>query len=288
VIIAAIILYAGIAALIGSVKKIINPVTPDYSPAAIAIVSSAIIVKILLGRYVGKTGEKVKSDSLIASGKDALSDAILSASTLAAAVFFIITHISIEAYLGVVISVVIMKAGYDILRDTLSEILGERIDSETARNIRECICEFREVHGVYDLVVHNYGPDTLVGSAHIEIPDTMTADEIDRLIRRITDKVYQSYGIAMTGLSIYSMNTKDEEAARIRKEVSELSLSEKYVLQMHGFYLNKADHTIRFDVVLDFDAPDKREVCERLRSSVKERHPEYDIYVTPDYDIADL
>ncbi|MCR5236148.1 MAG: cation diffusion facilitator family transporter [Lachnospiraceae bacterium] len=288
VVIAGIILYAGITALIGSVKKIITPVTPEYSTAAIVIISAAILVKILLGKYVGKMGEKVRSDSLIASGKDALSDAILSLSTLAAAVFFILTHISIEAYLGVIISFVIIKTGYEILQETISEILGERIDAETARNIRACINEFPEVHGVYDLVVHNYGPDTLVGSAHIEIPDTMNADEIDRLIRRITEKVYQDYGIAMTGLSIYSMNTKDEEAVQIRKEITDLALSEEYVLQLHGFYLNKSDHTIRFDLVLDFDAPDKNEICSRVKDKATSLHPEYEVFVTPDYDIADL
>ena len=288
VVIAGIILYAGITALIGSVKKIITPVTPEYSAAAIVIISAAILVKILLGKYVGKMGEKVRSDSLIASGKDALSDAILSLSTLAAAVFFILTHISIEAYLGVIISFVIIKTGYEILQETISEILGERIDAETARNIRACINEFPEVHGVYDLVVHNYGPDTLVGSAHIEIPDTMNADEIDRLIRRITEKVYQDYGIAMTGLSIYSMNTKDEEAVQIRKEITDLALSEEYVLQLHGFYLNKSDHTIRFDLVLDFDAPDKNEICSRVKDKATSLHPEYEVFVTPDYDIADL
>lgn len=288
IVIAGIILYAGIAALISSVKKIIEPVIPDYSGAALIIVTSAVIAKLLLGKYVEKVGIKVNSDSLIASGKDALNDAIISASTIVAAIIFITLHISIEAYLGVVIAVFIMKTGFEILQETTSEILGERIDSDTAKNIRNCICEFPEVHGVYDLVVHNYGPSTLVGSAHIEIPDTMTADEIDRLIRRITETIYASYGIAMTGLSIYSMNTKDEEAVRIRKEITDITLAEDYVLQMHGFYLNKADHTIRFDVVLDFDAPDKQEICKKIRDKVSSLHPGYDIHVTPDYDIADL
>ncbi|MBQ9607401.1 MAG: cation transporter [Lachnospiraceae bacterium] len=287
-VIAGIILYAGITALISSIKKIINPETPDYSVAALIIVASAVLVKIFLGRYVGKVGESVKSDSLIASGKDALSDAVLSAATLAAAIFFLITGISVEAYLAALIALFIIKAGYDILRETISEILGERIDAETARSIRQCILESPEVYGVYDLVIHNYGPDTLVGSAHIEIPDTMTADEIDKLLRTITERVYSSYGIAMTGLSIYSMNTKDDEAGRIRQEISKMALAEQYVLQMHGFYLDKRNHTIRFDLVLDFDAPDKRAICNHLRDNISALHPEYDIYVTPDYDIADL
>ena len=288
IVIGAIVIYAGITALIESIKKIIEPQTPDYSAATLIVVASAIAVKLLLGRYVGKVGEEVSSDSLVASGKDAISDAILSASTLAAAIFFITTGISIEPYLAAIISLFIIKAGFDILRDTTSEILGERIDAETARNIRDCISEFPDVHGVYDLVIHNYGPNTLVGSAHIEIPDTMTADEIDKLMRRITDKVYSTYGIAMTGLSIYSMNTKDEEAVLMRDEITKMALAEDYVLQLHGFYVNKKDRTIRFDLVIDFDAPDKGEICRRIRDDVSAMHPEYDIYVNPDYDIADL
>ena len=287
-VIGGIILYAGISALIGSIKKIITLEIPDYTPAALIIVASAIVVKILLGRYVSRVGQSVNSDSLIASGKDAISDAVLSAATLAAAIFFMITGITIEAYLAAVISVVIMKAGYDILKETVSEILGERIDPETAANIRNCILESPEVKGVYDLVIHNYGPDTLVGSAHIEIPDTMTADEIDKLLRTITDRVYSVYGIAMTGLSIYSMNTKDDEALRIRDEVTRMALAEQYVLQVHGFYLDKKEHSMRFDLVLDFEAPDKWAICNHLRDNISAMHPEYDIYVTPDYDIADL
>ena len=273
-VIGGIIVYAGISALIGSIRKIISPEVPDYSLPALIIVALAVIVKLLLGRFVGRVGKRVNSDSLIASGKDA--------------VFFLLTGISIEAYLAALISVVIIKAGYDILKETVSEILGERIDAETAASIRKCILESPEVYGVYDLVIHNYGPDTLVGSAHIEIPDTMTADEIDKLLRTITERVYLSHGIAMTGLSIYSMNTKDDEASRIRSEILNLALAEDYVLQMHGFYLDKKERTIRFDLVLDFDAPDKKQICDHLRDSVSALHPDYDIYVTPDYDIADL
>ncbi|MCR5774003.1 MAG: cation diffusion facilitator family transporter [Lachnospiraceae bacterium] len=288
VVIGIIVTYAGLTALFQSVKKILTPETPDYSAATLIVVAAAIIVKLVLGRYTGKVGHEVNSDSLVASGKDAISDAILSASTLAAAILFMTTGIRTEPYLAAIISLFIIKAGYDILRETTSEILGERIDAETARNIRSCICEFPEVYGVYDLVVHNYGPNTHVGSAHIEIPDTMTADEIDLLIRRITERVYTLYGIAMTGLSIYSINTRDEDVISIREEVTKLALAEQYVLQLHGFYLNKPERTMRFDLVLDFDAPDKSAICRKIRDNVSALHPEYDIYVTPDYDLADL
>ncbi|MBO6215992.1 MAG: cation transporter [Lachnospiraceae bacterium] len=287
-IIGGIILYAGITALVESVKKIIDPIVPDYSAVTLIVVAAAVAVKLILGQYVKKVGEKVDSDSLVASGKDALSDAALSTSTLAAAIFYMKLGISVEAYLGVVIAVIIIKSGYDTLRETVSEILGERLDAETARAIRNTIREFPNVYGVYDLVIHNYGPDQLVGSAHIEIPDTMTADEIDLLLREITQKVYMEHNIGMTGLSIYSMNTQDEEAVEIRNYISSLVGGEKYVLQMHGFYLDREKLTIRFDLVLDFDAPDKRLLCHKIEEEVFNKYPKYKVFVTPDYDVADL
>ena len=102
--IAGIVLYAGITSLVESVKKIIHPETPDYSIASLVIVGVAVVVKILLGFYVRTTGEKVNSDSLVNSGKDALMDSVISTATLIAALIFTFAHISLEAYLGALIS----------------------------------------------------------------------------------------------------------------------------------------------------------------------------------------
>ena len=181
-IISVIVLYAGITSLVESVKKIIEPETPDYSAVTLIIVAAAVLVKIFLGRYVKKTGERVNSDSLINSGKDAVLDSVISASTLVAAVIFLLTGLSLEAWLGAVISVIIIKSGIEMLRETLSEILGERADISLAKEIKKTVLSFPEVSGAYDLVLHNYGPDNYNGSIHIEVPDTLSAAELDELL----------------------------------------------------------------------------------------------------------
>ena len=287
-IISAIVLYAGITALVESVKKIIDPATPDYSTIGLIIVGAAVLVKILLGRYVEGVGKKVASDSLIASGKDALFDAVLSFSTLVAAVIYIFWHVRLEAWLGAIIALFIIKAGLEMLRDTISEILGERTDAETANAIRKTISSFPEVQGSYDLVVHNYGPNQLVGSVHIEVPEDMTARQLDELQRAIVAKVFEEHGIGMTGISVYSVNERDEKIIAMRREIGRIAAAEPYVLQMHGFYVDEEHKNIRFDAVIDFDAPSKRGVCEQLAAKAKELYPDYEVYVTPDYDIADL
>jgi len=138
-IVAAIVLYAGITALVESIKKIIEPEPAEYTMVSLLIIAAAVVVKLLLGRYVKGQGEKVNSGALIASGSDASFDAILSASVLASAVIFMIWGISLEAYVGVVIAVFIIKAGIEMLSETLSDIIGQRADAEMSKTIKNTV-----------------------------------------------------------------------------------------------------------------------------------------------------
>ena len=286
-IIAIIILYAGVTALIESIKKIIHPETPDYSTAAIVIVTVAIFVKIFLGLYVRKKGQEYKSDALVGSGKDALFDAVISTATLIAAIVFILSGVSLESYLGVIISGIIIKSGIDMLRETISEILGERVDADLARNVKQIITEFPDVGGAYDLVIHNYGPEKMIGSVHIEVPEKMTARELDKLGRDITMKVYEETGVLMTGVSVYSINSEDEEAVQIEKDIKEVCLSHDGVLEVHGFYLERSDNTVRFDVIIDYDIKDRESIYNHITAEIQEKYPGYKICPLLDVDMSE-
>ena len=286
-IIAVIVLYAGVTSLVESIRKIINPTRPDYSAASLAIVAVAVLVKVLLGRYVSRVGKRVKSDSLIASGKDATLDSIISASTLAAAVVFLLTRVSLEAWLGAVISLVIIRSGIGMLRDSFSVILGERVDSELAQGIKATVCGFPEVHGAYDLILHNYGPDMMIGSVHIEVPDTMTADQLDPLEREIARKVLAEHHVFLVGISVYSMNTRDIGVARMHREIRRMVMSHDFVLQMHGFYASETEKVIRFDIVIDYAAPDRVGEYHEIVAQIQQAYPDYHLQVSLDVDISD-
>ena len=286
-IISLIVLYAGISSLRESVGKIIHPEKADYSALTLVIIAVAVVVKIVLGRYVKRIGEKVNSDSLVNSGQDATLDSVISASTLAAAFIYMFFHISLESWLGAVISVVIIKSGIEMLRDTLSQILGERVDSELSRTVKEKIAEMDGVYGAYDLVLHSYGPDKWLGSVHIEVKDTCTADEIDELERRIAHKIYGETGVILTGIGIYSMNTQDDLARKIQTRVTEIVMSHDHVLQIHGFYLDEKEKTIRFDMVIDFFVPDREALVEDVCGDVRREFPGYQVVIQPDTDVSD-
>ena len=286
-IISALVLYAGLTSLIESFKKILSPKTPDYSAVTLVIVAFAVLVKIVLGRYVQQKGEQVHSDSLINSGKDALNDSIISASTLVAAIIFLTTGLSLEPYLGLIISLLIIKSGVDMLRETISQLLGERVNLELARSIKKTVTSFPDVTGAYDLILNNYGPDLFTGSIHIEVPDTYTVLQLDELSQSITHKVLENNHVILTAIGVYPTNTGNEKAAQMKRLISEIVLSHEYVMQLHGFYVNEVKKTIRFDGIISFDAKDREAVYQHIVNDVSELYPDYKLLVALDTDFSE-
>ena len=286
VIVAALVLYAGITSLVESVKKIIHPEAADYSVVSLVIISVAIVVKLILGMYVKKQGEKVNSGALAASGSDALFDAVLSASVLASAIVFLVWGVSLEAYVGVVIAGFIIKAGIEMMIETLNDIIGKREDAETIRELKEIICAQENVLGAYDITIFNYGPDKNYASVHVELPDTMNVDDVDRVTRKIQNDVFTGTGIILTGIGVYSHNTSDDEAAHMRDEIQKAVMSHEWVLQMHGFYADVENKTLRLDAVISFDV-NRKEAIDTLYDEIGRMYPDYELLIVPDVDVSD-
>jgi cation diffusion facilitator family transporter len=285
-IISFIVLYAGATSAVESVKKIIEPEPADYSVMHLVLIGAAVVVKIFLGTYFKRQGRKVNSTALVASGTDATFDAILSTSVFASALIFMLTGLSLEAYVGVIISGFIIRSGIELLRDTLDDILGKRADSDLSRKIKEIACSEPEVYGAYDLFLNNYGPDKNYASIHVELADTMTVEQVDVLTRRIQERVYAETGVIITGVGVYSYNTRDDEAAHIRNRVQELVMEHEWALQIHGFHVEPENRTMRFDVVFSFDKEPSQGVAEIMEEVGKE-FPGYHVAVIPDVDLTD-
>lgn len=285
-IVAAIVLYAGITSMVESVKKIITPETADYSVISIVIIAVAVAAKLVLGTYVKKQGEKVNSGALTASGSDALFDAILSFSVLVSAVIYMIWGLSLEAYVGVVISIFIIKAGFEMMSDTVSDIIGRRGDPELSKEIKQLVCGHEHVRGAYDLTLFNYGPNKFYGSVHVELPDTMSVADVDVITREIQMDVYTKTGVILTGIGVYSYNTGNDEASRIRNIVQEKVLSHDWALQLHGFWADTEKKSMRFDVVVSFDVDKNEALCE-LHEEMNALFPDYKIMIVADTDVTD-
>ena len=286
IVIAVIILYTGGVSLVESIKKIIHPQTANYNAISLAIIAVAVAAKFSLGLYTQKTGERVNSDSLIASGVDAKYDALVSLATLVAALISLIFGLSLEAYLGAIISALLIKTAYEILRDTISKLLGSRPSLKLTNEIYDVVRGFEGVIGAYDLMFHDYGPDKMVGSIHIEVAESTTAAQIDALTRRIQNAVFAKFNIILDTVGIYAFNKNDPRAAEIYEHIKQMALSHEFVSQIHGFYLDESKRTISFDVIVDFAAPDMeatfRAVCKQVRAA----YPNYTLIITRDSDYS--
>lgn len=287
-VIAGIIIYAGITALIESIKKIANPTESDFRAVTLAVISVAIFVKIGLGLYFRANGKKARSDLLTASGTDALFDAVLSTAVLISAVIYLIFRINIEAYVSVIISLFILKAGIDIIREAVDDMLGHRVERSVTGKVKQTVAAIDGVYGVYDVVLHNYGPDKYLGSLHIEVDDTTTADKIDAMTREIEQQVYLGTGVILTAVGVYSRNTGDDKFMAMRSEITRLVMSHENVIQMHGFYIDGERKRITFDIIIDFDEKDSEGLYNHIMADVKEAAPGFEVHIQLDYDISDV
>ena len=286
-IVAAIVLYAGATALFESIKNIIYPKVPDYSLVTLIILMAGIVVKFVLGIYVKKKGKELNSDSLFASGSDSFNDALLSISVLISAVIYIRFNVRLEAYVGSVLSIVIIKSGVELVKEAVDNILGTRVESDLSIKIKKEIMEQKEVQGAFDLILNNYGPDKYLGSVHIELPDNLTVVDIDRISRNITKNIMEKYGVILHTRGVYSVNTTDENIIKIRDEITKIVFSHSGVLQMHGFYLDEAEKTISFDIIIDFKEKNREESYKHIYDEVQEKFKDYKLYITLDVDISD-
>ena len=288
IVIAAIVTWAGVTSLTESVERILHPEPASYEALTLAIVAVAVAAKIGLGLFTKSQGERLHSDSLVASGTDALMDAIISTSTLVAALIYLFAGVSVEAWLGAVISVIIIKSGVDILREAISHILGERVDSDLSQGIRHTVEHVPGVQGAYDLLLNDYGPNRLSGSVHVEVDEGMTAREIDTLTRAVQLAVMQEHGIILHTIGIYSANASDGgDIGAIRSSLLTWADEDEYVLQVHGFYADVETKQVTFDLVVSWDAPNRRDVLNGYLERLRQLYPDYTFAANLDSDMSD-
>ena len=287
-VISIIILVAGSAAIAESVINIFKPRDVKFELYSVILIGVAVVVKIVLGLYFRHQGKKLNSEALKGSGIDALFDALLSLGTLVSILVWIISNgkANIEGYIGTIIGLFMIKSGIDVLRNSLSSIIGERTSKETAEAIKHLVCQNKEVLGAYDLIVNNYGPDRGIGSIHIEVDDKLTAKEIHPLTRNIAFQVYQKFGIIMT-VGIYASNSSDSEIVKIRDAIREEVFKHPTIKQMHGFYCDQELKSITFDVIVDFKDKDAPALIEEIKKNLVARFPDYHFYIVEDKDFAD-
>lgn len=288
VVVSGIVLWAGLTSLVESIKSILEPQAPSYDTIGLVIVAVAVAVKLVLGRYVSAAGKRLDADTLVASGADASFDAIISASTLVAALVYLFMGISTEAWLGAIISLVIVKSGIEMLQEALGKILGTRVESDLARAIKDTACAVDGVRGAYDLILADYGPQRLWGSIHVEVDEDISAREVDRITREIQTSVQEQHHVILHTVGIYSTNVQEgSDTHAIREALDTIVEKDPDVLQTHGLYVDPKLKGATFDIVVSFETHDREGVRQRVLDQMHQSFPDYAFVAVLDSDISD-
>ena len=289
-IIGGLILFAGGAAIVESVKDIVSYYQggelPSYDNLALILISAAILVKVGIGLFFRAMGKKADSSSLKASGTDALFDAILSLSTLIGALISRFAGFYIEGYLGCLIGLFIIRSGFGVLRESVSSIIGDRDESGLSASLKKIALSHPEVKGVFDIILNRYGPNKTIASFHIELEDTVTAKQIHGLCRLIEGEIYMQTGVIST-IGIYAKNDSGPLENSIRTRLNEVLSQYPSLLQIHGFYVDAARKMVTYDLIFDFEDADMEEHAAEICKKMSESFPEFTFYPILDQDYSD-
>ena len=287
--IAFLILFAGSMAIYESIKSIIdyfqNKTMPKFEIYSIVIIAAAIVVKIAIGLFFMYKAKKTQSEALDASGKDALFDSVLSTSTLVGMLVAKFFGVYVEGYLGILIGLFIIKSGIEVLKESLSSMIGDRFDRDLVVKIKNDINSIVGVLGSYDLILNSYGHNKNIGSVHVGVKDNLSSKEIQEIERIITGMMYEKYNTIIT-VGVYAENLDNDLSKQVYDGILSIIKDYKYVLQIHGFYLDSIKKIINFDLVISFDDGNPLNTIQEIKDKVINNNPDFKVIINYDQDFT--
>ncbi|MBO7676990.1 MAG: cation transporter [Erysipelotrichaceae bacterium] len=279
-IIGLLILYSGYLVLKDAVVKVFRPEELNTTYVSIALVAISAVIKYLLGNYTISQGRKVNSETLVAVGKDCRNDSFVSLVTIFVSAVYVLFGWNIDALAGIFTSFLILKAGYEILSNTISELLGQPADENLARELYKEIRSTEGVINAVDMVLHNYGPDMYTGSVNVEVNHKMTAAQIFEFLRLLQGKIYEKYKVAMV-FGIYAVDNDSRANKKLRKQIADFAKESQHIKSYHAVYSDTKSNIIYCDLVVDYDA-DRKQVYQDFTRYLQELYPDKIIQVNLD------
>lgn len=193
--VAVLIILFGLELLGSSAGKIINSNEVSLNAVSVMLLIFTVIVKLWMWSYNRYMGYKINSPVLFAASKDSLNDVIATSAVVVAALISPYVRFPIDGIAGAAVSLLILWTGYEIARDTIDRLLGQRPDTELAEHIKAMVLDNDMVLGVHDLMVHDYGPGRIIASVHAEVPYNLSLKEVHAVIDAAEKKVRKELNV---------------------------------------------------------------------------------------------
>ena len=284
--VAGIILITGYEVIRSSVAVIINPEPLYFTIGAVVIMVLSIVIKLWMMQFNKKLGQAINSNTLVAVGVDSRNDVLINLVTLLSLLFFLLTDITVDGFVGVLLALVFLRSGYNVAKDALSRIIGNPSDGSVASTIKDIVKGHNGVLGVHDLVVHSYGPGRDMASIHVEVPLDMPMEDSSNLVKKISEAVSKKLGIPMV-VQLTPINLADTRLQNIITVAKKFIVKEHPALHPNEFRI--VDATPKPIIVFDLEFPltVARDKALTLQDSIAKGIvtllPEYDCDINIEY-----
>lgn len=278
-VIAVMIIVTGIEMTSSSVKLIINPEPLKISYWVLVIVAGSAMIKFLLGIYTIQMGKKADSNALIGVGVESRNDAFASIITIVSSLVFLIFHVSVDAYAGILISLLILKAGFDLLKDTVGDLLGRPGEYELAQQLYK---EIRGTEGIIlavDMMLHNYGPDAWSGSVNVEIDHEKTVGEVYQILHELQLRIMHEYHTTMV-FGVYAVDNDHPKLRELRTKIGGFVREQEHVKSYHALFLDEKEHKLYCDFIVDYKIKDWDQLRNDFIHYLGAEYPEYEVELT--------
>ena len=259
-IVAFLVLQVGFTFFKDSIGKIREPEELKFQLVSIIILILSIGVKLWMGYFNRTLGNKINSKVMLATAADAMGDVITTSATILAILFWKVTGLNIDGFVGIGVSLVVMWAGVGIARDTLEPLIGEAVDPEEYERITNFVEGYDEIVGSHDLIVHNYGPGRSMASIHAEVPNDVDIEVSHEIIDRIERDAIKNLGIFLV-IHMDPIETKDTYVLQVREQVEQTLEALDPAVSIHDFRMvdGKEQVNLIFDMVVPFEYDKKKQ-----------------------------
>lgn len=271
--ISVLILLTGFELLKSSIQRILNPEEIAISYVTLALIAVSAVVKLGLGTFTVNQGRKIDSGSLVAMGLDCRNDSLVSLITIVSALLYLLFRLNVDAYAGIVTSAFVLKAGIEVLKETLADLLGQAGEAELAKELYKIIRAEPIVQNAADMMLHNYGPDSYSGSVNVEIDHEKTVGEVYAALHALQLKIMHEKNIVMV-FGIYAVDQDHEEIRQMRKDIAAFVREQEHVTSYHALYIDPSNQDIYVDFVVDYDQEDWDALRAQFLAYMAEKYPE--------------
>lgn len=281
-----IILATGLQSLFHALEKIYYGTRPEFTMATLGVILISILVKVFLSTYTINIGRKTSSGALIASGEDARNDIYLSIGTLISALLYMMAHINVDAWMGVLISLFVVRVGVLILRDISNVLLGQRVPDSLAAGIYRKVNSAPFILGSYDLVLNNYGPGQYIGSINVELDKDTTVGEVYPLLHHLQDEIDRIYHVYIV-FGFYAVHYDDERSKAVVKVLNEFEFKKRHseCLNFHGIDIYEKNKCVYADITLQYGC-NRKQLKQEAEDLIEKTLPGYHAHITIDTEFS--